>query len=164
MPAQNAASKRQGWTFLLSGDFSGRLETTPENASGRRPSSRLCGSPSAFYSLSGMLFTEIPTQIGPIAAMHFSVFIWEIFGVFWAAKSEKVLTFRLGHWKERESKTLWSIVQCGRSVEISLCRFSLRAQSERPRGKRRELSHVEPLEFFSLSPHAGESSPLISQI
>lgn len=95
---KSAARKREGWTLLLSGDFSGRIEITSENTSGRRPLSRLRRSPSAFYSLSRMLFAAIPTQIGPKAVMHFSVFILEMLtGGVWAAKSEKGLTFLLGH-------------------------------------------------------------------
>lgn len=95
---KSAARKREGWTLLLSGDFSGRIEITSENTSGRRPLSRLRRSPSAFYSLSRMLFAAIPTQIGPKAVMHSSVFILEMFGGgVWAAKSEKGLTFLLGH-------------------------------------------------------------------
>lgn len=77
---KSAARKREGWTLLLSGDFSDRIEITSENTSGRRPLSRLRRSPSAFYSLSRMLFAAIPTQIGPKAVMHFSVFILEMFG------------------------------------------------------------------------------------
>lgn len=76
---KSAARKREGWTLLLSGDFSGRIEITSENTSGRRPLSLLRRSPSAFYSLSRMLFAAIPTQIGPKAVMHFSVFILEMF-------------------------------------------------------------------------------------
>lgn len=106
--AQNAASKRQGWTFLLSGDFSGRIEITSENTSGRRPLCRLGCSPCAFYSFCSMLSTGIPTQIGPKAVMHFSVFILEIFGEFWAEKYEKVLTFLLGYWKERAKHAEYS--------------------------------------------------------
>lgn len=164
MPAQNAASKRQGLDIPPVRGFQRQVG----NHSRKRKWEEAFKSPlrlafCLLFSFWHAFHWDSNTNWPQSCHAFLCIYLRDI----WCVSSSKIwesVDIPTRPLKRKREQNLWSTVQCGRSVEISLRRFSLRAQSERPRGKRRELSHVKPLEFFSLSPHAGESSPLISQI